>query len=253
MSNYSKTLVASATATLNNDAQAAALTSLGRAVAAGENATKRATKAYADANIHPAFLVSPYDKQGNVNPKSLSKATPEQYDAQSLLFAAGFGACNKGLAVATNVELFNYDHAKARERLTIIKDAMKNTSDKAAKAKLSKEAETINATLTARNELKRKIGPKFRDLAQALITEYKRRAKAKDGSEAANELVKKLKAESFGSAKTTGDKDATPKDADKVMFQQLQNALNALQAAENPPANINKLVAELTKALEPNP
>ena len=256
MTNVNETLIATATKSLGNEAQAKALTSAGRAFASNENSTKKVVKAYADNNTHPAFFVSPYDKQGNVNKGSKSQATPEQFDAQRLLFAAGMGNCDKGLLVTTNVELISFNVGQADKRISDAKEAAKHAKDTKLKAKLSEEVQMLKATKTARNALLRKIGPKFRDLANALITEYKRRAKADavkqgkaDSNDIANDYAKRLK-EECGFA-SIANKEKPSKEDNDVILQQAKNLLNALQKAEVLPVNGSALIKELSVLLEP--
>jgi hypothetical protein len=230
--NICKTLIAEATATLGNDKQALALQSVGRALKTTGNAKANAVKAYADAGVHPSFMVSPNDKRGRLNPDSKSTATPEQYKAQGLLIAAGMSNAPKGLLVETNAELFMYDIEAGQKRIANIKELSSNSGDKAKKKAWSIEAENIDATIKAGSVLKSKVSPELRSLADMLITEYKRREKAKNGSKAANELAAKLKEETgFKSSKVVANTEADKADKDdkKVAVQQCTNAYNALE------------------------
>lgn len=239
--------------------KASAIKSVGRAFSQGESTTRALVRVFLAEEVHPAFLVSPYDKQGKVSSESKSRATPEEFDSMRVMFAAGKGKTPKWCAVSTYAELVGTDPAVFAKRLVTAKSAVKNCSDPKKKKELVKKVESLEATQKERNATLRVIGPKFRDLAKGLINGYKAQTKkaalaagytAKQASENALAMANSLKRDcGFESLADKGKPEDDKAKKDPVV-QHAKNLLDALQKADELPLaakDNNALIRYLTK------
>lgn len=228
----------------------AKLTALGKADAVTAKAIN-AFKAYCVANeIHPNFFLSPRDKQGKVDPKTKSTATPAQYDAQLLSIARGMGKASE--------ELFLTDPAALNEQIAELTKLVKGTKVTKAKKELTKQIETLKHIKASRSELLRKLSSGMRDKSRAVFTAYAADAKARalkagktteEANKAAQETREALEKECGMSVNRKPT--SAPKVSDGDWKKPSEALLAALQETETPPLlsnkEFNQLIALLNK------